>query len=185
MTEHARIVDHLLEVEAWPRYTEHANDKGGPTKGGITLATLSAWRGRACTRRELQFLEELEAREIYEREYIVRPGFARIADDLLRLQLVDAGVLHWPGRVIRWLQEALPPLHVDGVLGPRTAAAVNASIPHQVALLFSARRQEFLGEIVTSNYKARRAGKTTQDQAEFALGWARRAASFVRMEAAR
>lgn len=189
MSDHARIVDHLLEVEGWPRYVDQANDRGGPTKGGITLGALADWRRRrglpAPTRDDLRALEEPEARKIYEVEYIVRPGFERVADDLLRLQLVDAGVLHGVVRVVRWLQEALPPLHVDGDLGSRTGGRVNDEDPHRVALLFAARRHEFLGQVLAANYKARRAGRTRQDQAEFAGGWARRAASFVRMEAAR
>ena len=35
------IVDEILRREGWPKYTNLAADRGGPTKGGITLG---AWR---------------------------------------------------------------------------------------------------------------------------------------------
>ncbi|RMF69946.1 MAG: hypothetical protein D6740_08910, partial [Alphaproteobacteria bacterium] len=39
-----RLLDRLIAREGG--FVAHAADRGGPTKYGITLATLSAWRGR-------------------------------------------------------------------------------------------------------------------------------------------
>ena len=47
------IIDALLNVEGWPQYTNRPSDKGGPTKGGITLPALSEYLGRPATIEEL------------------------------------------------------------------------------------------------------------------------------------
>ena len=39
-------LEKILEREGWPKYTDHPDDRGGPTKGGITLGTLRSWRGQ-------------------------------------------------------------------------------------------------------------------------------------------
>nr|WP_222532573.1 glycosyl hydrolase 108 family protein [Azospirillum sp. 412522] len=44
------IIDTILRREGWPRYTDRPSDRGGPTKGGITLATLTNWRKRPVMR---------------------------------------------------------------------------------------------------------------------------------------
>ena len=35
-----QVITDILRREGWPKYTNRAADKGGPTKGGITLETL-------------------------------------------------------------------------------------------------------------------------------------------------
>ncbi len=125
------ILTDLLRREGWPAYTDRASDKGGPTKGGVTLRTLSAWRSRPCTIADLQALPEAEARAIYRRRYVEDPRFDRIADERLRALLVDAGVLSGPTTAIGWLQEACGTT-IDGVLGPDTLAAIVARGPETV-----------------------------------------------------
>lgn len=173
MTNQA-IVDHILKSEGWPKYGNDPNDRGGPTKGGITLGTLQDFRGRAVGVEELQNLTEAEAREIYEWRYIVTPKFDQIADDLLRLQVVDAGVLSGPGRAVQWLQEAAG-VAIDAALGPRTLAAVAAQPAHAVALRFAAARIAGLARIVSRD----------PSQSKFVLGWMNRATSFLTHEATR
>ena len=183
------LIGEVLEREGWPKYTNLPNDRGGPTKGGITQATLANWRGCPVTPQDVADLEEPEARAIYRAKYVEEPGFAGIADPLLQEQVVDCGVLHGTGRAPRWLQEAANELGaglaVDGKVGPATLRAVNALDPHRLGILLAGIRLRFMGEIVSENYKARRAGKTRRDQAQFALGWIRRGTSFADREAAR
>ena len=52
-------------------FVNHPLDKGGPTKFGITLATLSKWRKRPCTEEDIRNLGKPEAREIYLSYYII------------------------------------------------------------------------------------------------------------------
>jgi len=168
------IIDHILKSEGWPQYTNDPADKGGATKGGITLETLSNWRGKTATEDDVRNLTESEAREIYEWKYILIPKFDQIADDLLRLQVVDAGVLSGPGRAIQWLQDCVG-VTVDAALGPRTINAVNVQPAHVVALKFAAARIVGLARIVTRD----------PSQAKWCLGWMNRATGFVTQEAIR
>jgi lysozyme family protein len=169
------IVGHLLKAEGWPAYTDHPADRGGPTKGGITLATLREHRGGPVSAADLRALGEDEARAIYFQRYLKGPGFDGIGDELLRWQAVDAGVLSGPSRAARWLQEAAGVVPADGKVGPKTLAAVNGQDAHRVSLRLCAARTRGLMRIV--------AGDATQ--AVWAAGWANRALSFLDKEAAR
>ena len=118
-----RIEQDILVREDWPTYSNRPADKGGPTRGGITLKTLSDYRGRKCSIAELQALTVDEARQIYRRRYI-RP-WAWILDDRLFAVCADYAVTSWHDDPTRALQTACN-IHVDGKLGPQTRAAVLA-----------------------------------------------------------
>ena len=66
------IIDGIIKREGG--YVNNPADRGGPTKFGITLKTLKAWRGSPVTAWGVEGLGEDEAREIYESEYLVKPG---------------------------------------------------------------------------------------------------------------
>jgi lysozyme family protein len=169
------IVDHILHSEGWPTFTNHPQDRGGPTKGGITLKTLQSYGNRpSATEADLRNLTEVEARKIYEKSYIIAPGFALIKDDLLRFQVVDAGVLSGTSRATRWLQEVVGAV-VDGRMGPVTASAVNSGDAHTIALKFCAARARGLMRIVSKD----------PSQAVWASGWMNRAMGFLDREADR
>ena len=125
MTED-QVIAGIIEREG-RRFTNDPADAGGPTRYGITAATLGDWRrlGRPATAAEVAALAEAEAREIYWHRYITGPGFTAIRDDALRIMMIDAGVHHGPIRSTRWVQEILGVL-ADGHFGPITAAAMNA-----------------------------------------------------------
>ena len=100
-----QLIDAII-VREGSTYTNDPTDKGGPTKYGITLATLSQYRGKPCTAADVEALEEPEARACYESLYVAPfkalPG---MTDSLLGL-LVDSGVQHGTGRAMKWLQAA-------------------------------------------------------------------------------
>ena len=60
-------------------FVDHAADRGGPTKYGITLAVLAAWRGKAVYGADVQALTQEEARRIYQAHYLT--PFAAIKND--------------------------------------------------------------------------------------------------------
>lgn len=178
MSEDA-IIDQILVDEGWPKYTNAVADRGGPTKGGVTLGTLSVYRKRPCTADDVMALTETEVRAIYRGLYITGPGFDRIKDSALRREVIDAGVLHGTTRACGWLQEAagLTGNAVDGAFGKGTEAAVNRCPPAAVLIRFSVERIRFMGQIINNNAKGRRDGKVlpNRDQGLFAEGWLRRA----------
>lgn len=174
------IIDEILKREGWPKFTNHAADFGGTTKGGITL---SAWRGFSgdpmATADELADLSEGQARVFYRYRHIITPKFHLIQDPHLRHLTVDAGVHHGTRHATKWLQWAAD-VKQDGHLGPITRAAVNAAEPNELYLWVVSFRVRLFGRLVSRDAelaRARQAGFNLQ--AEFAAGWNNRAAGFI------
>ena len=91
---------HLLKHEGL--YSDHPRDPGGATNLGITLATLSRWRGRPVTKAEVRALTRDEAEKIYREWY-----WNKIDADLLPAgpdaALFDVAVNSGVGRAKAWL----------------------------------------------------------------------------------
>lgn len=115
-------LDHVLKSEGG--YVDHPRDPGGATNMGITLATLSDWRGKPVTKADVRALTRKEAAAIYRARY-----WAQVrGDDLpagLDLVAFDAAVNSGVYRGARWLQSVLGVV-ADGQIGPRTIAAATA-----------------------------------------------------------
>lgn len=103
-------------------YSNLPADRGGPTNHGITLATLSDWRGHPCFASDVQALTQTEATAIYRARY-----WAPIAGDKLPegvdLITFDCAVNQGPGTAAMVLQGVV---HVpeDGHVGPQTLGAL-------------------------------------------------------------
>ncbi|MCZ8186514.1 MAG: acetylmuramidase [Beijerinckiaceae bacterium] len=142
-------------------FTDHPQDPGGATNLGITLATLSGWRGQPASVAELRALTRTEAAAIYRARY-----WERIAgDDLpagLDLVVFDAAVNAGPVRASRWVQ-ALLAVPADGRIGPVTVAAARAAGTADLIDAFTARRQAFVESLPTFR--------------TFGRGWSRRIAA--------
>lgn len=176
------LIDEILRREGWPKYTNRPSDRGGPTKGGITLATLARWRKRPVTAADVEALDEAEVRAIYRAMFIDDPGFSKIADAKLRELVIDSGGNHGTTRASTWLQDAVndllgrPVLKVDGQVGPATLAAVAKVDQTSLYWAYVATRMRFYGEIITGD--ARKRGRT-EDDALNAAGWLSRLSEFV------
>ena len=162
-----KIIEDLLEREGG--YVDNPDDRGGPTKFGITLETLRKWRrDNKLTFLAIKFMDVDEARLIYAYKYIEEPGFNLINNKQVREVVVDAGVMSGPTRVTRWLQ-TLVRVKVDGNLGPITAAKVNSRNSHEIVRRFSVWRIKFYVRIAKKN----------ESQLKFLEGWINRATSFL------
>ncbi|SFL93699.1 glycoside hydrolase family 108 protein [Nitrosomonas communis] len=162
------IIDDIIRREG--NFINHPNDRGGPTKYGITAKTLGGWLhlGRLATSEEVAVLTEAEAREIYRHQYIVEPGFDAITHPALQALLVDSGVHSDPRTAVHWLQTALSVV-ADGVIGPKTLAAIAATDQNKLYRKVLAARVRHLGRLITNDPK----------QSVFAAGWMNRMAEFV------
>jgi lysozyme family protein len=167
-TDVEKILRGVLDREGWPTYGVHPNDKGGPTKGGITLRTLESWRQRRCTRAELQRLTEDEALAILTRRYAEANGIQRVTDLDLRTQLIDDAVLSGPFIAAKDLQEALGVV-VDGIIGPQTLAAIDRDGAAVVGRRLVVERSLRLARHVQQH----------SDQLVFLVGWLTRTLSFL------
>ena len=160
-----RILDAIIRREGG--FVDHPSDRGGATKYGITRQTLEEFRGQA-TKEDVRDLSESEARRIYERLYLVRPGFDRLANSRLQELVVDCAVNHGPRRATRWLQKASG-ASVDGNFGPLSLSAVRRGNGDDIFKRVLAHRCRFYGRIISRS----------PSQAAFAAGWTARVAEFI------
>lgn len=114
MTE-SDIINGIIEREGG--YSDRAADRGGPTNMGITIPTLSDWRGRRATAEDIRSLARSEAYSIY-RHIFVRP-WVWVPDPDLQVLLIDWSVTSWNKVPTKALQRAVG-AEPDGVVGPET-----------------------------------------------------------------
>jgi len=119
------LMPHLFRHEGG--FADHPRDPGGATKYGITRATLSSWRGRPVSRTDVRRLTQAEAAAIYRARYwtVVKADALPAGVDYC---VFDAAVNSGPARAAKWLQATVR-VTQDGVIGPKTLAAVKAADP--------------------------------------------------------
>ena len=144
-------------------YVNHPNDKGGPTMRGITIATFRQYYGSSKTVADLKKITDEQWMNIYKRGYWDRWKADQIQNQSVANLLVD-----WvwaSGKYGVTIPQALLGVKVDGIVGPKTIAALNGYKAGQSALfkaLWSDRKAFF--EMV-----ARKPG-----QGVFLRGWLNR-----------
>lgn len=184
--QYAHILGPLKQREGGAKFTNRKADRGGPTRWGVTAETLGKWRklGRPATAAEVQVLTEAEADAIYLDEFIVRPGFDKVAAVSLRVaeELIDSGVNIGPKRPSEWFQRALnlcnrrgrdyPDIDVDGAIGKGSVGALKA--------LIDKRGQRAAEDLILKNLEGfqhahyvriTEAGGPNSDQEENFCGW--------------
>lgn len=137
----ADIVNGVLDREG-ETYTDRASDKGGPTKHGVTIPVLSTFRGRLCTAADIQALTREEAFECFEHLFVIRSGYEKLADERVRVLMIDWAINSDVPRATRWLQKTLG-ITVDGVFGPDTRDSANAINPRVLLKKLGLARQVF------------------------------------------
>lgn len=160
------IIDRIIEREGG--YINHPSDRGGATKYGITIKTLSSHRGQEQVPYDVENLTKKEARDIYQQNYIEKPQFYRFNDKKLIELLVDAGVHSGVSRAAEWLQHAVG-VPADGIIGPVTIRAVNTADSLRLRKKFTAMRMRHLAHLM----------RRDESQRVFAAGWMNRMAEMV------
>lgn len=160
-------IERVLEREGG--YVDHPNDRGGPTNHGITMDTLSSWRGKPVSVEDVQLLRRDEARDIYRTRYWSAPGFGSLRlPDLLAEAVFDTAVNSGPARAVCLLQRCIG-VTDDGVIGPITTQAIERSDPKRLCARYLSHCGVFYGEIIGRD----------SSQAAFRNGWANRLAEFI------
>lgn len=125
------LIDEVIGREGG--YSNHAADRGGATRWGVTQATARA-NGYAG---DMRSFPRAAAVEIYRRTYWLKPGYDRVAARAPRIasELFDTGVNMGPKTATGFLQRALnalnrgeadyPDMAADGAIGPVTLAALD------------------------------------------------------------
>ena len=150
-----RAFDRLIGHEGG--YSNHPRDPGGETMWGVTAKVARAFGYEG----PMRDLPRDTAKAIYRNQY----WDAVRADDLpdtVRFHIFDAAVNSGVKQAVMWLQRACG-ADADGVLGPRTIAAVRATDPALLAGRYCGIRLRFMTDLSTWD--------------AFGKGWARRMAS--------
>ncbi|WP_033472930.1 glycoside hydrolase family 108 protein [Bordetella bronchiseptica] len=144
-------------------YVNHPSDPGGETNWGITVAVARANGYMAPMRNMPRNI----AKEIYRGQY-----WEKVKADLMppsvAFQVFDAAVNHGVGQAAKFLQRAAG-VTADGVIGPRTLAAVNGLNAAALVFLFNAEREQFYTNLNT--------------WPTFGKGWSRRVVANLRYAA--
>lgn len=162
MSIYDMIFDRLMDHEGG--YVNHPSDPGGETMYGVTKRVAQAHGYWGDMRR----LPKSLAKKITEQSYYKAVKGDQL-DRLIAWQLTDAAYNHGKRQAVKFLQRAVGASD-DGLIGPRTLAAVAAMDKNDVVLLFNAERIEFYTRLRTWH--------------TFGRGWARRVAGNLRFAAA-
>ena len=153
-------------------YVNHPADKGGPTKYGITMATLAAWRKAAVTEAQVKAMTQAEARDIYRAMYYLGPSIDTLPMDI-QAHVFDIAVNAGPRQAVMLLQRSInslgASLKIDGIIGPETRKACAAYASNQINAALVRERLAFYKRIVEGN----------PSQHVFLNGWTTRAHSFL------
>ncbi len=160
---------HLLDIEGG--FTDAPADPGnklpdgrpGCTNLGVTQAAWERYIGRKVTHDEMRSLTRKDVDPFYRAMYwdSIR---ADELPPLLRYAVFDAGVNSGPVTAIRWLQQAVGATP-DGILGPKTLAAIN-ELNHDATL------RRMLAKRLS-------AMTSMSGWPSFSRGWARRIATLL------
>lgn len=169
-----KIIWDIIKTEGG--YVNHPNDRGGPTKYGITQRTYSNHLKRDVTIEEVKNITKELAYKIYETNYLIKPKIDKLQNNFLTALVLDMAVNHGSVKAIIILQQTINKVNLfnitaDGIIGPNTLKAVNTTyeyIGRYFTNLICNRREEIYINIVNNN----------ESQRVFLKGWLKRARSF-------
>lgn len=122
----------LIQIEGG--YSDHPDDRGGPTNWGITEVVARAFGYHGGMRD----MPRSVAEAIYKHRYWEQPGFGRVAEhsEAVAIELLDTGVNMGQATASKFLQRSLNVLNqqgktygdiaADGAIGNMTIAALRA-----------------------------------------------------------
>lgn len=167
-------IDRLIAKEGG--YTNHPNDRGGPTIWGITEQVARAFGYRG----DMRDMARSVAVDIYTERYWTQPRLDEIAvlSDAIAEELLDTGVNMGSATAGKFLQRALnvlnrggtayPDLTVDGGIGKVTVAALRAFLDSR-----GAAGETVLLRMLNAQQSVRyiEIAENNPTQESFAFGW--------------
>lgn len=155
------IVAKTIEEEGG--YVDHPNDKGGPTKYGITMRFYEAAFGEKPTRKTIRNLTVDKARQAYHTMIWQEAGVSLLPTELQPL-MFEWIVMSGPITPIKFLQRRIG-AKPDGILGPMTARAAREKLS---GIDFDLWQRQFVNDIVRFLI---RIAKRDNSQIVFLEGW--------------
>lgn len=161
-----KVIDAIIEVEGG--YSNRADDAGGETMYGVTVAVARA----AGYEGPMVDMPREFAVKVYAARYwdVVRGDDLALLSESLAEEVVDTSVNCGPGRAGEFLQRALNVLNregsiysdiaVDGAIGPATVAAARAYLVHRDASVLVKALNCLQGAFYISLAEARQSDET-------------------------
>jgi lysozyme family protein len=151
-------------------FSNHASDRGGATKYGITKGTLERWKGHPVSVEEVRSLLLDEAKAIYKAWYWDTNSLDGVHSTPIATCVFDIGVVCGTGSAGKFAQQVANShgagqLVPDGVIGPKSLAAINSMDAGVFIRAFADRVGAYFRGIVNSR----------PDQGVFLAGWMNRA----------
>lgn len=138
-------------------YCNIKQDKGGATNFGISTLIINR---EGITAKQLGIpdltpesikLMKVEAAEwVYETLFWNKYHYSNLSNDIVATKILDCGVNCGPSRSHRFAQEVVG-VAVDGILGPKSIAAINAYDPKKFILEFCAIQLKYYQGLVAKN----------------------------------
>jgi lysozyme family protein len=175
MTDHVRkAIEALIEREGG--FVDHPNDRGGPTRWGVTEQVARAYGYKG----DVRDLPKDTARAIFLERYWTGPRFDQVAlrDAALAEELFDTGVNMGQAAAGKFLQRALntlnrrgrhyPDIAVDGAIGRMTL--------HSIDQLVNARGADGLKVLLwmcnsQQSVRFMEISEANPSQEDFSFGW--------------
>ena len=151
-------------------FVNHPRDPGGATNLGVTLRTWQEWRRRPVTVEQLKDLTPSDVAPMYRKKYWNIAGCDSLPAGLDYV-VFDFAVNAGPGRALKTLQTAVGATP-DGVLGPKTLAAITALGVEKSIERFTEERLKFYRSLPTFDVFGRgwtRRSKESEDAAKTML----------------
>ena len=143
-------------------YVNDPLDSGGRTNLGVTQRVWEEFVGHPVTEADMKALTPEKIAPMYKLKYW-NPSYCEVLPKGLDYVVFDFAVNAGTGRSVKTLQQAIGCV-ADGVIGPKTMAAINDANPKDLITKFSDARADFYQGIVTRK----------PDQARFIKGWLNR-----------
>ena len=137
-------------------------DRGGFTNLGVTQRVWEEFVGHKVSEADMRALTPEKVGKLYKQKYW-NAAYCEVLPRGLDYVVFDFAVNAGTGRAVKTLQSAIG-MVVDGIIGPRTRAAINGANAKELVAKYSDARTDFYQGIV-----ARR-----PDQVRFINGWLRR-----------
>lgn len=157
-------LEHIFQVEG-KKFTDIPEDRGGPTKFGITQRTLQSYLGYVVSREDVMNMTEELAGDIYEAIFW-KPLKLDKLNHHIALALFNQAVHRGPNSAVKSLQSVLrmnfqKPIAEDGIIGQKTIEAANSVPEERLLIRFLCQCQHHYLEI----------WRADPSQAKFVRGW--------------
>lgn len=148
-------------------WSDHPKDPGGATMKGVTLAVYREYLGREVSKEELRNIPDAHLNDLYRVRYWDKARCDEWAPGV-DLSVFDFAVNSGVGRATRLLQRCVGAVE-DGVIGPKTVAAVKAVPAKELIIRFAEGRSSFYKNLKTFDTFGRGWLRRTDECAKEAL----------------